>query len=356
MFDVITVGTATRDVFLQSHLFRPVADPHFVGNKEFPTGQAECFAFGGKIEISVPTFTVGGGAVNAAMTFARQGLSTVASFAVGKDYEGKEIMKALKQENIKAVASTVKDLPTAYSTILLSDRGERTILVYRGASEMMGRVRSDMLEARFAYVVPGAYPFAKISALFRKLSASRTRIAMNPSGHYIAMGAKKLKPLLDQLAVVIVNREEAASLTGLSYDTPEAIFAAMQRLTPGIVVMTDGPRGVAVADGICTYRAGIFPEQKLVDRTGAGDAFGSGFVAGIVRRMSDVRGRMTDEAENHSSDIRHPTSDDIQYAIRLGSANATSVVEAIGATPGILTREQFQHDARWASLDVAVTK
>ncbi len=346
MYDVFTVGTATRDVFLQSHLFRPIADPHFAGNKEFPTGQAECFAFGGKIEIPAPTFTVGGGAVNAATTFARQGLRVAASFAVGKDYEGKEIIKTLKQENVVAAASVVRGVPTAYSTVLLSDRGERTILVYRGASETMGRLRADMLEARFAYVVPGAFPFPRVVALFRKLRAANTHIAMNPSGHYIAMGAKKLRPLLEQLSVLIVNREEAASLTGVAYDTPEAVFLALQRLTPGIVVMTDGARGVVVFDGARTYRVGIFSEQQLVDRTGAGDAFGSGFVAGLLHSgKSKVESEKWDEGSSFSED-------DIRYAIRLGSANATSVVEKIGSTPGILTQQQFKEGERWSTLDI----
>ena len=101
MYDVLTIGTATRDVFLRSKLFRPVTDIHFLGSKNFSTGEAECFAFGGKIEVDAPVFTVGGGAVNSAVTFARQGLVTAAMCAVGKDDAGKVVINALKHESIK---------------------------------------------------------------------------------------------------------------------------------------------------------------------------------------------------------------------------------------------------------------
>lgn len=340
-YDIVTIGTATRDIFLQSHLFRPVSDPHFTGNKEFPTGEAECFAFGGKIEIPAPIFTIGGGALNAAVTFARLGFRVASSFTVGKDHEGKMIRAALKTESVTAFPRTSREHHTAYSTILLSDRGERTILVYRGASEEMGRARSDLMDARYAYIVPGAFPFPRVAALFRKLHERGVCIAMNPSGHYIAMGAKKMRPLLEQLTVLIINREEAASLSGASYDDESHIMQTLQTMTPGIIVVTDGARGVTVVCDGQSYHAPIFKEQHLLDRTGAGDAFGSGFVAGLMHGRKVVGDKLGVE--------------DIQYAIRLGSANATSVVERVGSTPGILTKELFANDPRWQTLDVRIS-
>ena len=109
---------------------------------------------------------------------------------------------------------------------------------------------------------------------------------------------------------------------------------------PGIVAVTGGPKGVTVSDGKHIYKAGIFKEQSVADRTGAGDSFGSGFIAGLMRK----------EKEKEFS------VEEIQYAIRLASANATSVVERIGATEGTLTREQFANDLRWAKLDIEVQK
>jgi sugar/nucleoside kinase (ribokinase family) len=71
---------------------------------------------------------------------------------------------------------------------------------------------------------------------------------------------------------------------------------------------------LAVSDGKKRYSAGV-PEAPVIDRTGAGDAFGSGFVSGFIQ-----------------------SNGDIEYAIQLGTANATSVVEDFGAKTGILKK------------------
>jgi len=103
--------------------------------------------------------------------------------------------------------------------------------------------------------------------------------------------------------------------------------------------MTDGPNGVMVSDGANIYQSGIFKDQKVVDRTGAGDAFGSGFVAGLAHKRENCEKGLC-------------RTDNIEYAIRLASANATSVVEQIGAKKGILTKEEFEKDKRWENFQI----
>lgn len=340
MYDIITIGTATRDVFLKSPLFKPIQDPHFTPAAGFPSGEAECFSLGAKIEIGAPVLTTGGGSGNAAVTFARQGFNAAAIISVGKDEHGKAVIADLKKEKVHPVVSYAKDLQTSYSTILLSDIGERTILVYRGASDYMGRVSSAHLKAKWAYIVPGAIPLPRMKALIERFKAEGMMIAMNPSGHYIKLGAEALRQIFADLCVVIMNREEAASLTKLPFDDEKGIFKKLDEMVPGISVMTDGPRGVTVSDGKTLYKAGIFKEKELVDRTGAGDAFGSGFVSGLVHKAMRGNGRL------------ECGGGDIKEAIRLASANATSVVEYIGAKAGILTKGQFESDSRWRGFDI----
>ncbi len=341
MYDVITIGTATRDVFLRSSVFKPIKDPHFTAQLGFPTGVAECFAFGGKIEIEKPVLTTGGGSTNAAVTFARYRLSSAAIISIGKDEHGKAVVAELKKENIKPVITYARDLQTSYSSILLSETGERSILVYRGASDYMGRVSGAHLKARWAYIVPGAIPLPRMKSLIERFKSEGISIAMNPSGHYIKLGEKALAPLLQDLRVVIMNREEASALTGVAFEDERGIFKKLDEIVKGLVVMTDGARGVMVSDGKMLYRAGIFKEQALVDRTGAGDAFGSGFVASLIAKT-----------QNHESTKAEFNSEDIKSAIRFASANATSVVEYIGAKEGILTKAKFENDPRWQDLPI----
>lgn len=130
MYDVITVGAATRDVFLRSRGIQVIRD------EAFSTGEGECFALRSKIDVDEIVFETGGGATNAAVTFARQGFRTAFVGKIGdRDARGREILAALRQEKVATtLVSTDHQKSTAYSVLLLTARGERTALVYRGAS------------------------------------------------------------------------------------------------------------------------------------------------------------------------------------------------------------------------------
>jgi sugar/nucleoside kinase (ribokinase family) len=332
MYDIITIGTATRDVFLTSLFFKTVHDPEHLKKAGFPTGTATCFSFGGKIEVNEPVFTTGGGATNTAVTFSRQGFKTATVLKLGSDVSSREIADELRRESVQVISFRHKTRGAGYSTILLAPSGERTILTYRGAGDDLGedeKMPFEKLKSKWAYIVPGAIDYDVINNLVNHFSKNKTLIAMNPSRYYLNLGIKRLKPILDKINVFIVNREEASYLTGIDYGDEKRIFKKLDEIIKGIVVMTEGKKGVLVSDGKSIYKAGIFSEQKTVDRTGAGDAFGSGFVAGLMR---------------HSSDI--------EYAIRLGSANATSVVEYVGAKKGILTKNEFEKNKRWQKLNI----
>lgn len=331
MYDIITIGTATQDVFLRSKAVKHLKNSKHLKKLGFKTGEAECFALGSKIELDDFNLTFGGGANNSAITFARQGFKTAALVKIGSDTIGENIIKNLKNEGVTPFAIEDKKRKSAYSTVLLLPTGERTILVYRGAAE--GLIKREIpirkLKARWAYISPGTIPLATMKWLTTSLKRSGTSIAMNPSKYYLKMGAGKLQPVMKNLDVVLVNREEASYLTGVSYQKEKAIFRKLDKMVEGIAVMTDGPKGALVSDGRYIYRAGIYKEKKTVDRTGAGDAFGSGFVAGLMRK------------------------NDVTYALKLASANATSVVEQIGAQAGVLTANDFkQKRFKYLDLDI----
>lgn len=337
MYEVLTIGTATRDIFVTSPLFKVVHDPKHLQKLGFKTGEAQCFALGGKIEIGEPVLTIGGGATNAAVTFARQGYKTATLFKVCRDENGKAVIDTLKKEKITPLPLFDTRHATAYSVILISPAGERTILNYRGASDniQQSEIPFGKLNARWAYIAPGRIPLPVMLAMINALRKKGTRIAMDPSKYYLKMGTQRLKPLLQHLDVIKMNREEASYLTGISYRDERRIFKKFDDLVKGIAAMTGGPKGVIVSDGKRIYKAGIYKEQKVVDRTGAGDAFGSGFVAGLLHYPSNEISKKC-----------------IEYAIRLGSANGTSVVEHVGAQPGILTKQAFQKEKRFQRLTI----
>lgn len=346
MFDILTIGTATRDIFVKSDAFKILRDASHLEKLGFKTGEAQCFALGGKIEVSEPLMACGGGAANAAVGFSRQGYKTGALVKIGEDEAGKAVLADLKKEKVTALPLFSIDKGTAFSVALLSGAGERTILNYRGASEEVSKqeIPFKKLKARWAYIVPGRIPFSVISLIVAHLKSQGAKVAMNPSRYYIELGAKQLKPILSRLDVVIMNREEASYLTGIKYEEEKKIFRKLDELVDGIAVMTDGRGGVRVSDGENIFSAGIFKEKKMADRTGAGDAFGSGFISGLMRAKSEVRGGVASFAPEA-----------IEYAIRLGSANATAKVEAIGAQAGLLRKAEFENQKRWRALKISRT-
>jgi ribokinase len=87
-----------------------------------------------------------------------------------------------------------------------------------------------------------------------------------------------------------------------------------------VVIISDGPNGVMASDGKTIVRAGMYEDVKVIDRTGAGDAFGSGF--------------LSQWAEGKS----------LKDSIVFASANSTSVVTKIGAKTGILRKGVKLHE------------
>ena len=326
MFDVITIGSATRDVFLLSKNFKAL-----LGNN----------SFGKKFEIEKAIFSTGGGSTNAAAAFSRQGLKTAALFKIGKDEPADYILNEIKKEKIHSLAVKDEKKGSDYSTILLDSSGERTVLVYYGASGDLNvsEIPFDKMKSKWAYIAPGDISFETIEKIFSHFHKNKTLIAFNPSKKFIGIGLKKLKPFLDKTAVLILNLEEGAILTGINREKEKEIFEKLDRAEKGIAIMTNGKKGAIVSDGKNIYRAGIFG-GKIIDRTGAGDAFGSGFVAGLIQK----------KIQNTKYDIQ----DTIKYAIRLGSANATSVVGKIGAKEGILTKSQFEQSKYWKKLPIKI--
>jgi len=340
MFDIVTIGTATRDAFVKSKDFHIDYDSHVLG------GKALCMPLGAKLEISEIVFSTGGGATNTAVTFARQGFRVACISRVGNDVSGQTVKRELEKEGVHTEFLLTDNLPTAYSILLHEPGGERTILVYRGASEHISTldIPWSKIKTRWFYLSSVAGNLSILKKVIQVAKLTSALIAYNPGGRELKQH-KKLAPFLIHTAILIANREEAALITGAPYRDIKKIFKIWDKMSPGINVMTDARNGVWVSDGKFLYKAGIYKEKKIADRTGAGDAFGSGFVAGILRK-----------AKSQKSKVESLSPDDIEYAIKLGSANATSKVEGIGAKYGLLTQRQFERDQRWKNLRITISK
>lgn len=307
----VSIGAAVQDVFLsKSDVLDPVKED-----------DGELYAelkMGGKADVERINFSTGGGATNAAVTFARQGLSSVFIGAIGNDPAGQAVKEDLGREGVDARLSHSKKYNTGYSVILLANSGERTILTYRGASTHYESTHFDLSElgeVDWLYMSNLAGSMDILEKLFTQAKQLNIKIAWNP-GKAELKQPQKLKRLLQNVEVLIVNKQEMQKI--VEGEDLEDLAIAASKIVP-VAVISDGPNGVAATDGKTFVRAGIYEDVPVLDRTGAGDAFGSGFTCKWGQGSS------------------------LRQAVIFASANSTSVVSYIGAKAGILKRDAKLH-------------
>lgn len=317
MFDIITFGSATWDIFVKPNDFKKI------DGQKFLTGKGICFDLGSKVDIGEVNFSTGGGGTNSAATFANQGIKVAYCGKIGDDISGNEILEELKRRkiNIDFVAKTnLKS--TNHSIVINATKEERTILVYRGASELLSKkeIPFKKLDAKWIYLAPLS---GKLCHLFGEIvnfaKKKDIKVAANLGNSQLCLKKELLGKILKKLDILVLNQEEASILTNIPYSQENLIFKKIDEMCDGIAIMTKGEEGVSVSDGENIYKAKS-PNLKVIDKTGAGDAFSSGFVSAYIKSKGDI-----------------------EYSIQFGMANAKSCIEKWGAKAGLISyKSQFK--------------
>lgn len=309
---VVSVGAAIQDVFLSnSDEFKPVCLNH-----------EECFMqleLGAKEDVNNITFSTGGGATNAAVTFARCGMRSVFMGTIGRDPAGQAVLDDLDKNNVDSSHVKYSDIyNTGYSVLLLAPNGERTILTYRGASTHYEPNDFDLsnLHADWLYVSNLAGNMETLDSLFHQARKKGVKVFFNPGKKELSQ-KQALKSLLEDVEVLLVNKEEAQMI--VEGETIQELIHHLLNYVP-VVVVTDGTNGVVASDGKKEVYAGIYEDVDVKDRTGAGDAFGSGFLSQWMQGKS------------------------LEESVTYASANSTSVVTQVGAKDGILHEGAYVHE------------
>lgn len=320
MYDIITFGSAARDILVKSKAFKILKNlPAQAGEKDFVAGERICLALGSKIDVEDIVFTSGGGGTNTAATFSKQGFKTAFVGAVGKDAAGQEILKELKQLKIDTkFVLKKKEKHTNQSVIISTSGQDRTILAYRGAADLLcdKDIAWNKLKAKWFYIAPLT---DSLCDTFEKIInftyENKIKIAINPSKQQLALPPGVLKNILQKVDVLFLNQEEASFLTKIPFAKEVEIFKKIDEICPGVAVMTKGGEGVTVSDGRYLYRAKPNPNRKIIDTTGAGDSFASGFISDYIRYDGDI-----------------------EASIQMGMANSEACISQIGAKNGLLDK------------------
>lgn len=313
MARIISLGSALQDIYLIDH---DDLIPTSIGGEAI-FGKV---LVGSKVDIDRISYEVGGGGVNSSITFARHGHEAIFMGNISRDPAGAAIIRTLDREGVDSSYVNFLERKTTGTSVILLDTksGERTILTCRGASEQFGNFDEkslDMVQPDWLYVTTLRGDMDTLRRFFKHAKDLGVNIMFNPGVRELENG-KELVELLKYVDILNVNKSEASKivpgvvLTELLYH--------LNNYAP-ITIITDGAMGGIAGNGEETYRFGIYEDVRIKDATGAGDAFGSGFLAAFSAGKS------------------------FRSALIFASANSTAVVSKIGANRGILTNREKQH-------------
>ncbi len=310
MFDVITVGSSTVDVFARtdfSELIKIQEPHHEIDLLAFPSGA--------KILINDLEFSVGGGGTNTAVAFARLGLKTAYLGKVGSDMAGESISRELKKEKIVFLGKRVPG-KSGYSVILDTLEHDRTILTYKGVNDTLdfSEVPLGKLKTKWLYFSSMmGQSFQTLEQLAEFAHHHTMKVAFNPSTYLAQKSKAFLRSILSKTELLILNKEEACLICGDA--EIRELLAELQQMGPRIIAITDGNKSLSILDGSTMYTC-TPPPIKVVDATGAGDAFAATFLAGLLKNKS------------------------VEFSLALAVANAQSVLSHYGAKNILLTYPQ----------------
>ena len=325
--DFLAIGDITTDAFIR------LKDAHVTCD----INHANCeiaMKFADKVPFeSVTVVKAVGNSPNAAVAAARLGLHTAIMTDIGNDKNGKECLLNLREEGIdERYITRHSGIPTNYHYVLWYG-DERTILVNH--QEYPYRFPCLTQAPKWIYLSSlAANSFHYHEEIVAYLvQHPEVKLAFQPGTFQMSLGVKKLEALYRRTEVFICNVEEAERILGMSAGPSRSdikkIFLAMHALGPKMVHISDGPKGAYFSDARgggqngakmpITYFMPIYPDPKPpLERTGAGDAYASTFVAALALGKT------------------------VEEALRWAPVNSMSVVQYIGAQKGLLTQPALE--------------
>ena len=298
MFDLICFGSATRDIFIDT------------GLREFKRKIA--YEIGSKIPIKKLHMDIGGVGINVAVGTSRMGIKTAYFGKFGDDEASDAILKILKKEKINFLGKRTKGI-TGYGFILDSFERHRTILTYHGLNDDIkeSEVNKSKLKTKWLFLSSLRGDSIKTEEkLVYWAKKHGIKTAFNMDAKVLRKYNIDLKKILKNIDIVIMNKEEAKHL--VSGKTGKELSERISKLGPKIAIVTDGENLIFAQEGDKSYEIKP-PRTKIVEVTGAGDAFISGFLSSYIKTR------------------------DTSLSLKMAVLNAQSVIQHYGAHNKLLS-------------------
>lgn len=310
---LISIGDASLDVFIH-----PVESESLC---EIDTKKCFiAFSYGDKIPVDQIHFSVGGNAANNAVGAVRLGVKTAPIITLGDDGVARQIKDTLEKEGVDTRFVTIQEKTMSnYSTAVVYS-GERTIFTYKGPDRYA--IPEKLPAVEWVYLTSMADTFRSFYDEFVLWIREHkdTKLAYNPGSRQLRAPKEEIKDILGVTYMLYVNRSEAEHIAGMQYTQgkEKELLIALSALGPRLAVVTDGSNGAYVYEAVTRkfLRSGVFPVDAY-ERTGAGDAFGSGCISGLIKKKS------------------------IEEALLWGTLNSASVIGYTGSQRGLLKEEEM---------------
>lgn len=323
-YTVICVGSVSQDIFF------PTDEGIVLETPDDVAAQVKvAFELGGKYRVRDRYEAVGGVAANVASGLSRLGHRVACYSNRGDDEIGRFVEKILKQEGVSTeylhIDRTAKTDLSAI--IVLTKNAERTIFHNRDANEKLPIYESELKNTQWLFVSALNGPWQEnLKTLLDIRERFGCKLALNPGQHNIRENATYMVRVLRTADVLLLNKDEAIELLMRLPEQPSReelnderfLITQLHEAGAKIIGLTDGKRGAWGYDGKEYWFCPIHTRGKIVDSTGCGDAFGSGFFSALLEKKS------------------------IDVALRYGIAQSGSVVGFYGASQGLLSKEEME--------------
>ncbi len=307
-FDIISIGDSTYDTFLTPSESESLCD---INNEHCYI----CFTYGDKIPVKTMDFSVGGNAANNAVGCARLGLKTAILTSIGTDLVGETILHKLHTEHIDVSFITKEAKGASNASTVIAYSGERTIFTFHAPHHY--EVPEMFPKSNWYYLTSLGDNFEEYyKKVIEKIKAVNGKIAFNPGSRQLRGDTELLQKCVSTSDLVYINLEEARRIVGFTQSDAKImgvreLLQNISKMGPSQVIVTDGGNGSYAVENGAFFKCGVLPVDAY-ERTGAGDAFGSGSLAALVQGKS------------------------LKEALLWGTVNSASVIGYTGGQRGLL--------------------
>ena len=208
---------------------------------------------------------------------------------ISDDHLGEKYEIGLKSENVNYIYSKKKELlPTGTCLILVTPDSERTMCTFLGTA---GKINENDIsvnainKSEIIFLEGYLWDEGEPKKAFDKAINNANKVAMSLSDKFCVDRHKPqfLDLVKNRLDIVFANEEEIMSLIDTtSFDDVINFAKEINKL----IVITKGEKGSVSVKGNIVIETGIKKDLNIVDLTGAGDLFASGYLHGYLNNFS----------------------------------------------------------------------